>query len=96
MDYLSILLFIHSYMLSTTVIGITYTLLQTAFAIFQVSTGKRFGGAALCYLDFYGDKVCLVSCMKPSIRNRGVSERIVCMGRKIERQLMIADGMLLN
>ncbi|XP_027115623.1 CASP-like protein 4D1 [Coffea arabica] len=50
-------LYAYRYMLSTTVIGITYTLLQTAFAIFQVSTGKRFGGAALCYLDFYGDKV---------------------------------------
>ncbi|XP_011069377.1 CASP-like protein PIMP1, partial [Sesamum indicum] len=32
------------------------TLLQTAFTIFQVSTGNRLGGDGFTLLDFYGDK----------------------------------------
>ncbi|KAK4425229.1 CASP-like protein PIMP1 [Sesamum alatum] len=38
-----------------------YTDIKTAFAVFQVTTGTRFGGNGLVYIDFYGDKV--VSCI---------------------------------
>ncbi|KAL3523805.1 hypothetical protein ACH5RR_016639 [Cinchona calisaya] len=50
----------YRYMLSSIVIGFTYTLVQIAFTIFQVSTGNRVGGdtnMAMFHLDFYGDKV---------------------------------------
>ncbi|PIN20829.1 hypothetical protein CDL12_06467 [Handroanthus impetiginosus] len=47
----------YRYMLATGVIGMAYTLLQTAFTIFYVTTGNRFGGDGLAFLDFYGDKV---------------------------------------
>ncbi|KAK4371429.1 hypothetical protein RND71_010904 [Anisodus tanguticus] len=46
----------YRYLISTVVIGIAYTLLQTAFTIFFVSTGNRLGGEGLCLFDFYGDK----------------------------------------
>ncbi|KAH6806307.1 hypothetical protein C2S53_012467 [Perilla frutescens var. hirtella] len=46
----------YRYMLATGVIGIAYTLLQTAFTIFFVSTGNRIGGDGLAFVDFYGDK----------------------------------------
>ncbi|PIN12349.1 hypothetical protein CDL12_15049 [Handroanthus impetiginosus] len=44
-------------MLATGVIGMAYTLLQTAFTMFYVTTGNRFGGDGLAFLEFYGDKV---------------------------------------
>lgn len=49
-------------MLATIVIGMAYTLLQTAFTIFELNTGNRLGGNGLggnglYYFDFYGDKV---------------------------------------
>ncbi|XP_059669189.1 CASP-like protein 4D1 [Cornus florida] len=47
----------YRYMLATIVFGIAYTLLQTAFTIFQVSMGKRLGGDGLYQFDFFGDKV---------------------------------------
>ncbi|KAA8539450.1 hypothetical protein F0562_026142 [Nyssa sinensis] len=47
----------YRYMVAVIVLGIAYTLLQTAFAIFQVSMGKRLGGDGLYQFDFYGDKV---------------------------------------
>ncbi|KAL8470462.1 hypothetical protein ACS0TY_033084 [Phlomoides rotata] len=47
----------YRYMLATGVLGIAYTLVQTAFTIYFVSTGNRFGGDGLALLDFYGDKV---------------------------------------
>ncbi|XP_059309820.1 CASP-like protein PIMP1 [Lycium ferocissimum] len=46
----------YRYLISTVVIGIAYTLLQTAFTIFFVNTGNRLGGEGLCLFDFYGDK----------------------------------------
>ncbi|CAA3002236.1 CASP PIMP1 [Olea europaea subsp. europaea] len=45
------------YLCAATVIGLLYTLLQTALTVFHVSTGNRFGGDGLVYIDFYGDKV---------------------------------------
>nr|GMC96013.1 CASP-like protein PIMP1 [Ipomoea batatas] len=50
-------LYAYRYLVSTVVLGIAYTLLQTAFSIFQVSTGNRIGGEGFCLFDFYGDKV---------------------------------------
>ncbi|PIN20830.1 hypothetical protein CDL12_06468 [Handroanthus impetiginosus] len=47
----------YRYMVATGVIGMAYALLQTAFTIFYVTTGTRFGGDGLAFLDFYGDKV---------------------------------------
>ncbi|KAI3470714.1 hypothetical protein Pfo_027377 [Paulownia fortunei] len=44
------------YLCATIVIGLAYTVVQTAFTIFQVSTGNRLGGHGLVYVDFYGDK----------------------------------------
>lgn len=44
-------------MLSTAVLGIAYTLIQSAFAIFHVSMGNRIGGDGLVQIEFYGDKV---------------------------------------
>ncbi|XP_004236749.1 CASP-like protein PIMP1 [Solanum lycopersicum] len=46
----------YRYLISSVVIGMAYTLLQTAFSIFFVTTGNRLGGEGLCLLDFYGDK----------------------------------------
>ncbi|KAL2526169.1 CASP-like protein 4D2 [Abeliophyllum distichum] len=45
------------YLCAATVIGLVYTLLQTVLTIIHVSTGNRFGGDGLVYIDFYGDKV---------------------------------------
>uniref|UniRef100_M1CNK4 CASP-like protein n=1 Tax=Solanum tuberosum TaxID=4113 RepID=M1CNK4_SOLTU len=50
----------YRYLISSVVIGMAYTLLQTAFSIFFVTTGNRLGGEGLCLLDFYGDKRCVV------------------------------------
>ncbi|KAG8390877.1 hypothetical protein BUALT_Bualt01G0129300 [Buddleja alternifolia] len=47
----------YRYMLAAGVIGIAYTVLQTAFTIFYVSTGNRLGGDGFTLVDFYGDKV---------------------------------------
>ncbi|PIN12348.1 hypothetical protein CDL12_15048 [Handroanthus impetiginosus] len=47
----------YRYMLATGVIGMAYTLLQTAFTIFYVTTGNRFGGDGLAFFEFYGDMV---------------------------------------
>ncbi|KAL2541741.1 CASP-like protein 4D1 [Abeliophyllum distichum] len=47
----------YRYMLSTAVLGIAYTLVQSAFTIFRVSTGNRIGGDASAQIDFYGDKL---------------------------------------
>ncbi|XP_055802102.1 CASP-like protein PIMP1 [Solanum dulcamara] len=46
----------YRYLISSVVIGMAYTLLQTAFSIFFVTTGNRLGGEGLCLFDFYGDK----------------------------------------
>ncbi|CAN4106838.1 unnamed protein product [Withania somnifera] len=46
----------YRYLIATLVVGMAYTLLQTAFSIFLVSTGNRVGGEGLCLFDFYGDK----------------------------------------
>ncbi|KAF3639460.1 CASP-like protein 4D1 [Capsicum annuum] len=46
----------YRYLISSVVIGMAYTLLQTAFSIFIVITGNRLGGEGLCLFDFYGDK----------------------------------------
>ncbi|KAK6145340.1 hypothetical protein DH2020_022160 [Rehmannia glutinosa] len=46
----------YRYMLATGVIGMAYTLVQTAFTIFFVTTGNRLGGDGLALIDFYGDK----------------------------------------
>ncbi|CAN4090103.1 unnamed protein product [Withania somnifera] len=46
----------YRYLISAVVTGMAYTLLQTAFSIFFVSTGNRLGGEGLCLFDFYGDK----------------------------------------
>ncbi|KAK4489294.1 hypothetical protein RD792_005098 [Penstemon davidsonii] len=48
---------INSYMLASGVIGMAYTILQTALTIFTVSTGNRLGGDGFAFLDFFGDKV---------------------------------------
>ncbi|KAL3523806.1 hypothetical protein ACH5RR_016640 [Cinchona calisaya] len=47
----------YRYLLSTTVIGLAYTLLQSALTTFLVSTGNRIGGEGMLQFDFYGDKV---------------------------------------
>ncbi|CAA3002237.1 CASP PIMP1 [Olea europaea subsp. europaea] len=47
----------YRYLCATIVIGLAYSLLQTAFTIFHVSTGNRIGVDGLDYIDFYGDKV---------------------------------------
>ncbi|CAA3004028.1 CASP PIMP1 [Olea europaea subsp. europaea] len=47
----------YRYMLSTAVLGIAYTLIQSAFAIFHVSMGNRIGGDGLVQIEFYGDKI---------------------------------------
>ncbi|XP_009761561.1 CASP-like protein PIMP1 [Nicotiana tabacum] len=46
----------YRYLIATVVIGMAYTLLQTAFSIFLVTTGNRLGGEGFCLFDFYGDK----------------------------------------
>ncbi|KAF3614029.1 CASP-like protein 4D1 [Capsicum annuum] len=46
----------YRYLIATVIIGMAYTLLQTAFSIFFVTTGNRLGGEGLCLFDFYGDK----------------------------------------
>ncbi|WMV23472.1 hypothetical protein MTR67_016857 [Solanum verrucosum] len=46
----------YRYLISTVIIGMAYTLLQSAFSIFFVTTGNRFGGEGFCLFDFYGDK----------------------------------------
>ncbi|XP_027104460.1 CASP-like protein PIMP1 [Coffea arabica] len=47
----------YRYLLGAIVIGLAYTLFQTALTIFLVSTGNRIGGDGMLQLDFYGDKV---------------------------------------
>ncbi|KAI8030203.1 CASP-like protein 4D1 [Camellia lanceoleosa] len=47
----------YKYMLFTILIGLAYTLLQTLFTIYQMSTGNRLGGDCLCQFDFYADKL---------------------------------------
>ncbi|KAL3834810.1 hypothetical protein ACJIZ3_009546 [Penstemon smallii] len=47
----------YRYMLASGVIGMAYTILQTALTIFTVSTGNRLGGDGFAFLDFFGDKV---------------------------------------
>ncbi|KAL7147972.1 hypothetical protein ABFS83_06G147000 [Erythranthe nasuta] len=46
----------YRYMLASAVIGIAYTLLQSAFTIFHATTGNRLGGDGFALVDFYGDK----------------------------------------
>ncbi|KAL8051431.1 hypothetical protein ABFX02_06G147800 [Erythranthe guttata] len=46
----------YRYMLASAVIGLAYTLLQTAFAIFHATTGNRLGGDGFALVDFFGDK----------------------------------------
>ncbi|KAL8145696.1 CASP-like protein 4D1 [Apium graveolens] len=48
----------YRYVLATIVIGLVYGFLQTAFAIYHVTSGNRInGGDALYFFDFYGDKL---------------------------------------
>lgn len=47
----------YRYMLATIVIGIAYTLLQTAFTIYEATRENRIGGSSFLLFDFYGDKV---------------------------------------
>ncbi|WOH02556.1 hypothetical protein DCAR_0521945 [Daucus carota subsp. sativus] len=47
----------YRYVLATIVIGLVYSLLQTAFTIYHVTTGNRIAGDALYIFDFYGDKL---------------------------------------
>lgn len=47
----------YRYMLATIVIGIAYTLLQTAFTIYEATRESRIGGSSFLLFDFYGDKV---------------------------------------
>ncbi|KAL8102987.1 CASP-like protein PIMP1 [Apium graveolens] len=46
----------YRYMLATIVIGIAYTLLQTAFTIYEATRENRIGGSSFLLFDFYGDK----------------------------------------
>ncbi|KAL7108988.1 hypothetical protein ACP275_06G148100 [Erythranthe tilingii] len=46
----------YRYMLASAVIGMAYTLLQTAFTIFHATTGNRLGGDGFALVDFFGDK----------------------------------------
>ncbi|KAK4489293.1 hypothetical protein RD792_005097 [Penstemon davidsonii] len=47
----------YRYMLASGVIGMAYTILQTALTLFYLSTGNRLGGDGFAFLDFFGDKV---------------------------------------
>ncbi|XP_027102554.1 CASP-like protein PIMP1 [Coffea arabica] len=47
----------YRYLVASAVVGIAFTLIQSAFDIFKVSTGNRPGGAGFYLLDFYADKV---------------------------------------
>lgn len=44
-------------MLATIVIGIAYTLMQTALTVYEATRGNRIGGQGFLLFDFYGDKV---------------------------------------
>ncbi|KAH6761985.1 hypothetical protein C2S52_019418 [Perilla frutescens var. hirtella] len=46
----------YRYLCAAVVIGLVYTAMQTGFTIFQITTGNRFGGDGLVFIDFYGDK----------------------------------------
>ncbi|XP_031094079.1 CASP-like protein PIMP1 [Ipomoea triloba] len=47
----------YRYLAATLILGLAYTLLQTAFAISQACTGKRIGGERFSEFVFFGDKV---------------------------------------
>ncbi|XP_019151106.1 PREDICTED: CASP-like protein PIMP1 [Ipomoea nil] len=47
----------YRYLVATLILGLAYTLLQTAFAISQACTGKRVGGERSCVFDFFADNV---------------------------------------
>nr|GMC96012.1 CASP-like protein PIMP1 [Ipomoea batatas] len=47
----------YRYLAATLILGIAYTLLQTAFAISQACTGKSIGGERFSEFVFFGDKV---------------------------------------
>ncbi|KAL7108984.1 hypothetical protein ACP275_06G147800 [Erythranthe tilingii] len=46
----------YRYMLASAVIGMAYTLLQTAFTICHATTGIRLGGDGFTLVEFFGDK----------------------------------------
>ncbi|KAL8051428.1 hypothetical protein ABFX02_06G147600 [Erythranthe guttata] len=46
----------YRYMLASAAIGMAYTILQTLFAIFHVTTGNRRGGDGFALVEFFGDK----------------------------------------
>ncbi|KAL6534042.1 hypothetical protein OROHE_013875 [Orobanche hederae] len=46
----------YRYLCAAVVIGLAYTAMQTGFTVYQITTGNRFGGDGLAYIDFYGDK----------------------------------------
>ncbi|MCD7468556.1 CASP-like protein pimp1 [Datura stramonium] len=46
----------YRYLIATVIVGMAYTLLQTAFSISLVTTGNRLGGEGFYLFDFYGDK----------------------------------------
>ncbi|EYU33204.1 hypothetical protein MIMGU_mgv1a018885mg [Erythranthe guttata] len=43
-------------MLASAAIGLAYTILQTLFALFHVTTGHRRGGDGFALVEFFGDK----------------------------------------
>nr|GMD02014.1 CASP-like protein PIMP1 [Ipomoea batatas] len=47
----------YRYLAATLILGLAYTLLQTAFAISQACTGNRIGGERFSEFVFFGDKV---------------------------------------
>nr|GMC94190.1 CASP-like protein PIMP1 [Ipomoea batatas] len=47
----------YRYLAATLILGLAYTLLQTAFAISQACTGKSIGGERFSEFVFFGDKV---------------------------------------
>ncbi|XP_057789138.1 CASP-like protein PIMP1 [Salvia miltiorrhiza] len=46
----------YRYLCAAVVMGLVYTAVQMGFTVYQMTTGNRFGGDGLVYIDFYGDK----------------------------------------
>ncbi|CAL0314615.1 unnamed protein product [Lupinus luteus] len=65
----------YRYMLSTTVIGFAYNLVQMAFSIFTVVSGKRvISGDGGYFFDFFGDKIISYLILSGSAAGFGVSD----------------------
>ncbi|KAH0692572.1 hypothetical protein KY285_019669 [Solanum tuberosum] len=47
----------YRYLIATVIVGMSYTLLQTAFSISLLTTGNRPWGEGFCVFEFYGDKL---------------------------------------